>query len=134
MVKRAVLANYRIVYFATHGLVAGDIKGIAQPSLALSLPKLPTALDDGLLTASQSLSSSSMPTWWCCRPATRLPAPSPARKYCRGSRAFFYAGTRALLVTHWALDSQVAARLTTSTFDLSRPSPRWAAPRRCGLY
>ncbi len=32
------LANYRIVYFATHGLVAGDIKGLAEPSLALSLP------------------------------------------------------------------------------------------------
>jgi hypothetical protein len=26
-VKRAPLANYRIVYFATHGLAAGDIKG-----------------------------------------------------------------------------------------------------------
>src|SRR5215475_11236462 len=28
-VKHAPLADYRIVYFATHGLVAGDIKGVA---------------------------------------------------------------------------------------------------------
>jgi len=26
-VKRAALSDYRIVYFATHGLVAGDVKG-----------------------------------------------------------------------------------------------------------
>lgn len=34
------------------------------------------------------------------------------------ARAFFYAGARALLVSHWAVDSEAAARLTTSTFDL----------------
>jgi CHAT domain-containing protein len=30
-VKRAPLADYGIVYFATHGLVAGDVKGLAEP-------------------------------------------------------------------------------------------------------
>jgi hypothetical protein len=38
-VKRTALSEYRVVYFATHGLVAGDIKGLAEPSLALTLPK-----------------------------------------------------------------------------------------------
>ena len=38
-VKRAPLADYGIVYFATHGLVAGDVKGLAEPSLALSIPE-----------------------------------------------------------------------------------------------
>ncbi len=33
------------------------------------------------------------------------------------ARAFFYAGARALLVSHWAVDSAAATRLTTSTFD-----------------
>ncbi|WP_339548827.1 CHAT domain-containing protein, partial [Pseudomonas sp. RA_35y_Pfl2_P32] len=51
--KRAPLAQYGIVYFATHGLVAGDIKGVGEPSLALSIPSQPTELDDGLLTASE---------------------------------------------------------------------------------
>jgi len=37
-VKRAPLVDYRIVYFATHGLVAGDIKGLGEPSLLHSLP------------------------------------------------------------------------------------------------
>ena len=42
-----------MVYFATHGLVAGEVKGLAEPSLALSAPKAPSNLDDGLLTASE---------------------------------------------------------------------------------
>ena len=33
-VKCAPLADCRIVYFATHGLVAGEVKGVAEPSLA----------------------------------------------------------------------------------------------------
>ncbi len=34
------------------------------------------------------------------------------------ARAFFYAGARALLVTHWSVDSDAATRLTTRTFDI----------------
>ncbi len=51
--KRAALADYDIVYFATHGFVAGDVKGLAEPSLVLSIPRQPTELDDGLLTSSE---------------------------------------------------------------------------------
>jgi CHAT domain-containing protein len=32
------------------------------------------------------------------------------------ARAFFYAGPRALLVSHWRVDSQAAVDLTTRTF------------------
>jgi CHAT domain-containing protein len=39
------------------------------------------------------------------------------------ARAFFYAGARALLVSHWAVDSEAATRLTTSTFDLLTSEP-----------
>ena len=52
-VKRLPLADYRVVYFATHGLVAGDVEGLGEPSLALTLPNEPSELDDGLLTASE---------------------------------------------------------------------------------
>lgn len=51
--KRAPLAQYSIVYLATHGLVAGDVKGLGEPLLALSIPEQPSELDDGLLTASE---------------------------------------------------------------------------------
>ena len=39
------------------------------------------------------------------------------------ARSFFYAGARALLVSHWAVDSEAATRLTTSTFALLKNEP-----------
>ena len=52
------------------------------------------------------------------------------------ARAFFYAGARALLVSHWAVNSSAATRLTTSTFDIMRSDPtigRAEAVRRAML-
>src|SRR5262249_45098696 len=50
-VKQARLDQYRIVYFATHGLVAGDLepfaKSKAEPALALTIPNKPNDFDDG---------------------------------------------------------------------------------------
>ena len=40
------------------------------------------------------------------------------------ARAFFYAGARALLVSHWAVDSDAATRLTTATFDMMQSDPK----------
>ncbi len=40
------------------------------------------------------------------------------------ARAFFYAGARALLVTHWAVDSAAATRLSVSTFDRLKLEPK----------
>lgn len=34
--------------------------------------------------------------------------------------AFFYAGARALLVTHWSVDTEAATRLTMATFDIMK--------------
>jgi CHAT domain-containing protein len=39
------------------------------------------------------------------------------------ARSFFYAGARALLVSHWSVDSEAATRLTTSTFDRLKADP-----------
>jgi len=40
------------------------------------------------------------------------------------ARAFFYAGARALLVSHWSVDSEAAARLATSTFAIMKADPK----------
>jgi hypothetical protein len=57
-VKQTKLSDYRIVYFATHGLLAGEVAKLAklnaEPALVLSLPDNPTPFDDGLLTASEA--------------------------------------------------------------------------------
>ena len=51
-VKQTKLDDYRIVYFATHGFVAGEVEKFAkvkaEPALALTIPGKPTELDDEL--------------------------------------------------------------------------------------
>ena len=39
------------------------------------------------------------------------------------ARAFFYAGARALLVTHWAVASQAATRIAIGTFEHLTTNP-----------
>ena len=48
-VKAAPLEDYRVIQFATHGLVAGDLSGLAEPALVLTPPPVATEADDGLL-------------------------------------------------------------------------------------
>jgi CHAT domain-containing protein/Tfp pilus assembly protein PilF len=124
-VKRLPLADYRIIYFATHGLVAGDIKGLAEPSLALSIPPQATDLDDGLLTASEVAQLKLNADWVVLSACNTIAGDKPGAEALSGlARAFFYAGARALLVSHWSVDSNAATRLTTSTFDLLKSDPR----------
>jgi CHAT domain-containing protein len=118
-VKRLPLADYKVIYFATHGLVAGDVKGLAEPSLVLSLPKVPTEVDDGLLTASEVAQLELNAEWVVLSACNTIAGDKPGAEALSGlARAFFYAGTRALLVSHWAVDSEAATRLTTATFDI----------------
>jgi CHAT domain-containing protein len=39
------------------------------------------------------------------------------------ARAFFYAGARALLVSHWEVYSETAVRLTTGAFNALKSEP-----------
>jgi CHAT domain-containing protein/tetratricopeptide (TPR) repeat protein len=119
VVKHAPLSDYRIVYFATHALVAGDVKGLAEPSIVLSLPSQPSDLDDGLLTASEVAQLKLKADWVVLSACNTIAGDKPGAEALSGlARSFFYAGARALLVSHWAVDSEAATRLTTSTFEL----------------
>jgi len=136
-VKHAPLATYRIVYFATHGLVAGDIKGLAEPSLALSVPAKPTDEDDGLLKASEVAQLKLNADWVVLSACNTIAGDKPGAEALSGlARAFFYAGARALLVSHWAVASDAATRLTTSAFATLAANPtlgRAEAMRRAML-
>jgi CHAT domain-containing protein/Tfp pilus assembly protein PilF len=124
-VKRTALADYRVVYFATHGLVAGDVAGLGEPSLALTLPEQPTELDDGLLTASEVAQLKLNADWVVLSACNTAAADKPGAEALSGlARAFFYAGARALLVSHWSVDSEAATRLTTSTFATLKADPK----------
>lgn len=123
-IKRAPLDDYRVVYFATHGLVAGDVKGLAEPSLVFTLPVKPTQEDDGLLTASEVAQLKLNADWVVLSACNTIAGDRPGAEALSGlARAFFYAGARALLVSHWAVESNAATALTTATFKVMAENP-----------
>jgi CHAT domain-containing protein len=124
-VKRMPLADYRVVYFATHGLVAGDVKSVAEPALALTIPRESTEFDDGLLTASEVAQLKLHADWVVLSACNTVAGDKPGAEALSGLvRAFFYAGARALMVSHWAVASDAATRLTTSTFNAMKSDPK----------
>jgi CHAT domain-containing protein len=124
-VKRARLDDFSVLYFATHGLVASDVKGLGEPALALSMPKQPSELDDGLLTASEVAQLKLNADWVVLSACNTAAGDKPGAEALSGlARAFFYAGARALLVSHWAVESKAATTLTTSTFDILKSDPK----------
>ncbi|HJU31672.1 MAG TPA: CHAT domain-containing tetratricopeptide repeat protein [Hyphomicrobiaceae bacterium] len=123
-VKRLPLAQYQVVYFATHGLFAGEVKGLEEPALVLTLPRVPTELDDGLLTAGEVAQLRLDADWVVLSACNTIAGDKPGAEALSGlARAFFYAGARALLVSHWAVDSEAATRITTATFGFMKRKP-----------
>jgi len=116
-VKRRPLKDYRIVHFATHGLVAGDLSGLAEPALVLTPPAVPNELDDGLLTASEVAALTLDADWVVLSACNTAAGDKVGAEALSGlARAFFYAGARALLVSHWSVYSDAATRLTIDMF------------------
>ena len=116
-VKEAALTEYRIIQFATHGLVAGDLSGLSEPALVLTPPAVPTEADDGLLTASEIAALKLNADWVVLSACNTAAGGAQGAEALSGlARAFFYAGARAMLVSHWAVYSQAATELTTTTF------------------
>ena len=118
------LAEYRVIAFATHGLVAGDIKGLAEPALALTVPDEPTEADDGLLTASEVATLKVNADWVILSACNTAAGDKPGAEALSGlARAFFYAGARGLLVSHWPVKSSAAVKLTTTAIAELKAHP-----------
>ena len=123
-VQAAGLARYRVVEFATHGLVAGEVGGLSEPALVLSLPDHPTSEDDGLLTASRVAKLQLDADWAVLSACNTAAGNKPGAEGLSGlARAFFYAGARALLVSHWPVNSDAAVKLTTGAFAELKRNP-----------
>ena len=132
------LSAYRIVAFATHGLMAGEFSGLAEPALALTPPDTGTTQDDGLLTASEVAGLELNADWVVLSACNTAAADgTPGAEGLSGlAKAFIYAGSRSLLVSHWAVDSQATVALTTGLFRILAEQPgigRAEALRRAGL-
>ena len=116
-VKSRDLSGYKVLAFATHGLVPGDLNGLMQPALALSAPGVAGVEGDGLLTMGEILGLKLDADWVVLSACnTGSGAGAGAEAVSGLGQAFFYAGTRALLVSNWPVETTSAKALTTDLF------------------
>jgi CHAT domain-containing protein len=116
-VKTMNLSDRKVIAFATHGLVPGDLNGLTQPALALSSPEVTGGAEDGLLTMGEILGlelDADLVVLSACNTAAAEGAGAEAVSGL--GRAFFYAGSRALLVSNWPVHSASTTALTTDLF------------------
>jgi CHAT domain-containing protein len=112
--KRLDLAQYRVLHFATHGTLAGEIEGTSEPGLILTPPKQQSDLDDGYLSASEVAALKLDADWVILSACNTAAGGSDKAEALSGlARAFIYAGARALLVSHWAVESGATVKLIT---------------------
>jgi CHAT domain-containing protein len=116
-VKTMNLSGFKVLAFATHGLVPGELNGLTQPALALSSPSVTGENADGLLTMEEILGLKLDADWVVLSACNTGAGAGGGAEAASGlGRAFFYAGTRALLVTNWSVHSQSARQLVTDLF------------------
>ncbi len=132
-VMQADLSKSRVIAFATHGLLAGDFQGVDQPSLALSVPSGKDADKEpavALLTLDDVLQLKLNADWVVLSACNTAAADGQGAEAVSGlGRGFFYAGSRALLVTHWAVDSESAKDLVSHIFNAYARDPQLTRAR-----
>jgi CHAT domain-containing protein len=120
IIRAIKLDDYKIVQFATHGLMAGDFQGLVEPALVLTPPAtVSEPNDDGLLSASE-ITELKLNADWVVLSACNTAAPNGelgAEGLSGLAKSFFFAGARTLLVSHWEVLSGAAVGLTTTMFE-----------------
>ena len=112
------LSDRRVIAFATHALVPGDLDGLDQPALALSSPAVTGEKEDGLLTMDEILKLKLNADWVVLSACNTGASEGKGAEAVSGfGKAFFYAGTRALLVTMWSVETTSARKLVTGIFQ-----------------
>ena len=111
------LSQAQVLSFATHGLLAGELKGLQQPALVLTPPDKPSEADDGLLGLEDVLGLKLSNADWVILSACNTAAGDGSGEGLAGlARAFFFAGARSLLVSHWSVDDRATQALMTEVF------------------
>jgi CHAT domain-containing protein len=118
--RSGTLLRKKVLAFATHGLMAGDLPNLTQPALALAVPASGMGANPlaALLTLEDVLTLKLNADWVVLSACNTAAADGKAEEALSGlARGFFYAGSRSLLVTHWSVESASATLLTTATFE-----------------
>jgi CHAT domain-containing protein len=116
------LDQFGVLYFATHGLLPGELHCQGEPGLVLSPPAMQatTTDTDGLLDASEVAAlklNADLVVLSACNTAA-----AGGRSFGGGALegladAFFNAGARAVLASHWEVPSAATTQLMTGLFQ-----------------
>jgi CHAT domain-containing protein len=128
------LADRRVVAFATHGLLPGDIPGLSKPALAMAATNDP---DESPLLSLDDVLSLKLNSQWVVLSACNTAGGERDGTAMSGLvRGFFFAGTRSVLATHWAVESEASRQLVGLVFQDFAKDPkggRAASLRRAQL-
>jgi CHAT domain-containing protein len=123
-VKTMALEDRRVIAFATHALVPGDLDGLEEPALALSSAAVSGEAEDGLLTMGEIMKLRLDADWIVLSACNTGAGQGAGSEAVSGlGRAFFYAGSRALLVSMWPVETTAARKLTTGIFTRQQADP-----------
>ncbi|MEI9995548.1 MAG: CHAT domain-containing tetratricopeptide repeat protein [Rhizomicrobium sp.] len=128
-VRSAGLDQYAVLYFATHGMLPGELHCQAEPGLVLSPPPgaAASAASDGLLSASEISAlhlNADLVVLSACNTAA-----GGGGKFGGGALegladSFFNAGAHAVLASHWEVPSAATQTLMTTVFARYAKDPR----------
>lgn len=138
--KQEDLRSARYILFATHGFLGGEFSRVAadlghgaqppQPALAMTLVG-DTRGEDGLLTMREVVEhldlNADLVALSACNSAGETAQANTGEGFAGLTRAFMYAGARALLVNHWAVESGSARFLSVRAFSHIRAGLKPAA-------
>lgn len=124
------LMDRKIIAFATHALVPGDLDGLDQPALALCSPSVTGDTEDGLLAMAEIMKLKMNADWIVLSACNTGAAYGAGVESVSGfGRAFFYAGARAILVTMWPVETTSAKNLTTRLFHYQKQGKAFSRAR-----
>jgi len=124
-VRSMPLADYRVLYFATHGLLPTALRCQSEPALVLSPPARPAATRDadGVLDASEVAQlhlNAQLVVLSACNTATGG-GQFGGESLSGLAGAFFHAGARSVLASHWEVPSAQTVQLMTGLFSRLGP-------------
>ncbi len=127
--RSKTLDQYAVLYFATHGMLPGELHCQAQPGLVLSPPSGPasTTATDGLLTASEIAGlriNANLVVLSACNTGAAGGKAFGGGALQGLADAFFNAGAHAVLASHWEVPSAATMALMTGTFSNMAKDPR----------
>ncbi len=116
-VRRASLKTFRVLHFATHALWPTDLRCQSEPAIVASAPTGAPDAAGALLTTADVMGldlDADVVILSACNSGG--PGGATGGESLSGlARAFFFAGARSMMVTHWSVNDQTAALLVADT-------------------